>query len=133
MPAPFPALAMAELTPTRNTPHFSLVECFPLLLALHPWQAARPAASSSVGAGPQQQEASLGACSPNTRPVNTVDLVQQPRCQLAQPHGFPLRRALGVLDVLQQQQRHHPLRHARQIVPPAVDLRSPCRDTVNPR
>jgi hypothetical protein len=133
MPAPFPVLAVAELTPARSSPHFSLAECFPLLLALHPWQAALPAASSSVGAGPQQQEASLGVCSPNARPVNAVDLAQQPRCQFAQPHGFPQRRALGVLDVLQQQQRHPPLRRDRQIRPPAVDLRSPRRGTVNTR
>jgi hypothetical protein len=43
-----------------------------------------------------------------------------------QPHGSPLCRAQGVLDILQQQQRHPPLRRARQIRPNAVDLCSVC-------
>jgi hypothetical protein len=52
----------------------SLGQMSPMLPALHPWRAALLAVSSSVGAGPQQQEASLGTCSPNTRHVNAVDL-----------------------------------------------------------
>jgi hypothetical protein len=36
-----------------------------------------------------------------------ASLQQQPRPQFAQPRGFPPRRALSVLDVLQQQSRRY--------------------------
>jgi hypothetical protein len=45
--------------------------------------------------------------SPTLTPSTTIDLVQQPRRQFAQPRGFPPLRALGMLDVLQRQSRRY--------------------------
>jgi hypothetical protein len=46
--------------------------------------------------------------------------------------AFPPRRALGMLDVLQQQQRRPSLRRARQNGPHIVDLRSVCASSSKP-
>lgn len=70
-PAPFPWCARRLVLRPRQLPPASDTSArLPL-----------PAASSSVGAGPQQQGASHGVCFPNARPVNS----RQPRAAAATP------------------------------------------------